>query len=164
MTDTNPVVEAIRRAFPDIALDVQYFRNETTLELQPPDLLRVARFLRSEPTLAFNLLKDLCGVDWLPQGRSPRFAVVYHLYSLPYGYTLRLIVRVDEGEAAPSVVPIWPAADWYEREAYDMFGIPFAGHPDLRRILMPEDTTGYPLRKDFPLGDTPVDHGLEPRR
>jgi len=163
MTDANPVIEAIRQAFPEAVLDVQFFRDEATLVLSPLHLVRVARFLHDEPTLAFNLLKDITAVDYMPQGQSPRFAVVYHIYSFPYGYTLRLVVRVGEGEAVPSVVPIWPGANWYEREVYDMFGIRFAGHPDLRRILMPEDTTGYPLRKDFPLGDTPVDHGVEPR-
>ncbi|MDI7274694.1 MAG: NADH-quinone oxidoreductase subunit C [Anaerolineae bacterium] len=157
------VAEAVREAFPNAIVREESFRDETTLVLRLADLVGVARLLRDDPRLAFSMLKDCSGVDYLPLGRQPRFAVAYHLYSLSHNRSVRLMVGVDEGEAVPSVSGVWPGASWYEREVYDMFGIRFDGHPDLRRILMPEDYTGHPLRKDFPLGDEPVDHGLPPR-
>ncbi len=163
MTQPNPVVEAIRQAFPGAILDEQDFRDEPTVVVHPGDLVSVARFLHDDPALAFNMLKDCCGVDYMPLGRQPRFAVVYQLYSLTHNRSLRLMVGVDEGGAVPTLTGVWPGANWYEREVYDMFGIGFAGHPDLRRILLPEDFKGHPLRKDFPLGDQPVDHGVPPR-
>lgn len=162
MTETN-IAEAIRQAHPDAILEEQSFRDETTLVIRPEALVTVARLLRDDPRLAFTMLKDCCGVDYLSLGRQPRFALVYQLYSLPHNRSLRLMVGVAEGEAAPSLSSVWPGANWYEREVYDMFGIPFSGHPDLRRILMPDDFSGHPLRKDFPLGDTPIDHGVPPR-
>ena len=164
MTEPNPVVDAIRTAFPEAILDEQSFRGETTLVLDARHLLAVAQKLRDDPALAFAMLKDCCGVDYLALGRRPRFAVVYQLYSLVHNRSLRLVVGVEEGQAVPSLVGVWPGANWYEREVYDMFGVPFAGHPDLRRILMPEDHQGHPLRKDYPLGDQPVDHGLPSER
>ncbi len=156
----NPAVEAVRHACPDAIIDEQRFRDETTLVVRPQDLLAVARLLRDDPALAFGMLKDCCGFDGQPLGQAPRFAVVYQLYSLKHNRSLRLMARVNEGEAVPSLVAVWPGANWYEREAYDMFGIPFDGHPDLRRILNPDGLEGHPLRKDFPLGDVPVDHGV----
>ena len=162
MSQSN-VAEIIREAFPNATLQEESFRDETTLLLRREDLVAVARMLRDDPRLAFSMLKDCCGVDYLTLGRRPRFAIVYQLYSLSHNRSLRLMVGVDEGESVPSVTGVWPNANWYEREAYDMFGIPFADHPDLRRILMPDDFDGHPLRKDFPLGNEPVDHGLPPR-
>ena len=162
MSQSN-VAEIIREAFPNAILQEESFRDETTLLLRREDLVAVARLLRDDPRLAFSMLKDCCGVDYLTLGRRPRFAIVYQLYSLSHNRSLRLMVGVDEGESVPSVTGVWPNANWYEREAYDMFGIPFADHPDLRRILMPDDFNGHPLRKDFPLGNEPVDHGLPPR-
>ncbi len=157
------VVEAVRQAFPEAILEEQSFRGETTLVLRPADLVGVARLLRDDPALAFTMLKDCCGADYLGLGQGPRFGVVYQLYSMARNASLRLMLRVAEGEAVPSVTGVWPGASWYERETYDMFGVAFTGHPDLRRILMPDDSAGHPLRKDFPLGDTPVDHGVPPR-
>ncbi len=163
MSEPNPAAVAVRRAFPEAVLEEQTFRDEPTLVVRPQDLPAVARLLRDDPELAFGMLKDCCGLDGLGLGRQPRFAVVYQLYSLQHNRSLRLMVGADEGQAVPSVVPVWPGANWYEREVYDMFGIRFEGHPDLRRILNPEDLDGHPLRKDFPLGDVPVDHGVPPR-
>ncbi len=162
MSQSN-VAEIIREAFPNAILQEECFRDETTLLLRHEDLVAVARLLRDDPRLAFSMLKDCCGVDYFTLGRRPRFAIVYQLYSLSHNRSLRLMVGVDEGETVPSVTGVWPNANWYEREVYDMFGIPFADHPDLRRILMPDDFDGHPLRKDFPLGNEPVDHGLPPR-
>ncbi len=94
---------------------------------------------------------DVTAVDW--DLREPRFDVVYHLYSIPLNHSLRIKVGVDDGEAVPSLTGLWHAANWGERETYDMFGIAFEGHPDLRRILLPEDwEDGFPLRKDFAIG------------
>ena len=163
MPEPNPAAEAVRRAFPDAVIEEQTFRDEATLVVRVQDLVAVARFLRDDPALAFTMLKDCCGLDGLLLGQTPRFAVVYQLYSMKHNRSLRLMVRVGDGQRVPSVVPVWPGAAWYEREAYDMFGIPFEGHPDLRRILTPEGFEGHPLRKDFPLGDVPVDHGVPPR-
>jgi len=163
MAQPNAIVDAIRQAFPDAILHEEGFRGEVTLLVRPDALVDVARLLREDPACAFEMLKDCCGVDDLVRGLRPRFAVVYHLYSLRHNHSLRLMVRVEEGEAVPSLSGVWPGANWYEREVYDMFGVPFVGHPDLRRILMPEDYAGHPLRKDHPLGDEPLDYGLPPR-
>lgn len=163
MTEPISAVEAVRAAFPDAILEEQSFRGETTLVLRAQDLVAVASFLRDDPAQLFTMLKDCCGLDGLGLGQTPRFAVVYQLYSLQHNRSLRLMVRVDEGQAVPSVVSVWPGANWYEREVYDMFGVPFEGHPDLRRILNPEDLEGHPLRKDFALGDVPVDFGMPVR-
>jgi NADH/F420H2 dehydrogenase subunit C len=104
----------------------------------------------------FDFLSDVTGVDRLnlPEN-SPRFEVVYHVYSIQHGRRLRLKVRVDEGQAVPTVTEVWPTANWHEREVSDLFGVPFAGHPDLRRILMPDDWEGHPLRKDYPVEASP---------
>ena len=110
----------------------------------------VARVMKSDPSLAFDLLLDVAGVDF-PK-RQPRFDVVYHLWSLTHNRVVRVKVGVpEEDPVCPSVVALWPTADWHEREAFDMFGVKFAGHPDLRRILMPDDYPWHPLRKDFPV-------------
>jgi NADH-quinone oxidoreductase subunit C len=148
--------QRLRERFPDEPLEVKRWRNETTVALRTSALLAVSRFLRDDPELQFDFLSSVTGVDRLnlPE-RSPRFEVVYHLYSLHTKRRLRLKVRVDEGEAVPSLTDLWPTANWHEREVFDMFGVPFHGHPDLRRILMPEDWEGHPLRKDYPVQATP---------
>lgn len=117
-----------------------------------PDVLRVCR---DDPALRFDLLMDLTAVDYLTYpGREDgtRFEVVYHLYSIPENHRLRLKVPVDEDDpVVPSAVPLWPIANWLEREVWDMFGIRFDGHPDLRRLLLYEEFEGHPLRKDYPV-------------
>ncbi len=146
----------LRKQFPGDVLDVKHWRSETTVVLRTAALVPVCRFLRDDPELRFDFLSSVTGVDrlGLPE-RSPRFEVVYHLYSLHTKRRVRLKVRVDEGEAVPSLTKVWPTANWHEREVFDLFGVPFAGHPDLRRILMPEDWEGHPLRKDYPVQATP---------
>ncbi len=110
----------------------------------------VARSMKSDPQLAFELLLDVAAIDF-PK-RQPRFEVVYHLWSLTHNKLVRVKVGVPEEESScPSVVALWPTADWHEREAFDLVGVKFAGHPDLRRILMPDDYPWHPLRKDFPV-------------
>jgi NADH-quinone oxidoreductase subunit C len=112
--------------------------------------LEVFGALRDDPQFGFDLLADLTAVDYL--GRTPRFEVVYQLYSLPRGHRLRVKIAVgEEDPQVPSLTPLWKAANWLEREAWDMFGIRFEGHPDLRRILMYPEFEGHPLRKDYPV-------------
>lgn len=144
-------VTLVQEKFPQAVLEAVTFRDEQTLVLLPAYLTTVCAYLQK--TLRYNFLSTVTAVDW-PE-RLPRFDVVYQLLSLPNQCELRLKVRVGErGEehpSVPSVCAIWPGANWYEREVYDLFGIEFAGHPDLRRILMPPDWTTHPLRKDYPL-------------
>jgi NADH-quinone oxidoreductase subunit C len=150
------VLQRLREKFGETLVEVKVWRNETTVVLRPRDLVEVSRFLRDDPDLAFDFLTDLTGVDRLrlPES-SPRFEVVYQLYSVQFKRRLRLKVRVDEGEVVPTVTDVWPTANWHEREVSDLFGVPFRGHPDLRRILMPEDWEGHPLRKDYPVQASP---------
>ncbi len=157
----NPTVEKLRTQFPDAVLDVSEFRGDATVAVTREALLDVARFLRDEPELRYNLLVDLTSVDRSSLGVEPRFATVYELYSIPKNHSLRLKVPLPwngatEMPRCPSVTGIWPTADWHEREVYDLMGIEFTGHPWLRRILMPDNWVGYPLRKDYPLGGEPV--------
>lgn len=105
--------------------------------------------LRDAPALRFNVLIEVTAADYLP--REPRFEVVYHLLSVPHRARLRVKVRVPTGGSVPSIRAVWPAAGWLEREVWDMFGVGFDGHGDLRRLLMPEDWEGYPQRKDYPV-------------
>ena len=143
------ILTKLKEKFPDSIIEVIEFRNELTCVVKREDIVRICTFLRDDPELSFNFLSDLCGVDYL--GRKPRFDVAYNLYSISKNKRVRLKIKVDEGESVPSVASIWSTANWHEREVFDMFGIRFDGHPDLRRILMPEDWEGHPLRKDFPL-------------
>lgn len=149
MQPKDPIA-AIREAFPEAVLEIIEFRGETTVLLEPSSVADVALFLRDAGGLRFNFMVNQAGVDYWPE--EPRFGVVYHLYSLLFNRNLRLKVRVSEGETVPTVTPVWPTANWQEREIYDMFGVKFEGHPDMRRILMPDDWDGYPQRKDYPLG------------
>lgn len=144
------LADKVGEKFPEVAKNIKTFRDEITLTVRREDIINLAHFLKEDSTLSFDFLSDLCCVDYL--GRIPRFEVVYNVYSIKNRNRVRIKVPLDEEEPLiDSVCPIWPAADWYEREAYDMFGIVFKGHPDLRRILMPSDWVGHPLRKDYPL-------------
>ncbi|MFQ5912599.1 MAG: NADH-quinone oxidoreductase subunit C [Nitrospinota bacterium] len=152
-------VELLRREFGDAVRSVAYFRDETTIEVEPGRVMEVCRFLRDHPNLKYNFLADLCGVDRLYLDvDGPRFAVVYTLYSIPCNRRVRLKACVDgTPPAVDSVTPVWTSANWQEREAYDLVGIHFRGHPNLERILTPEGFEGHPHRKDFPVGDEPVE-------
>jgi NADH-quinone oxidoreductase subunit C len=123
--------------------------GELTVTVARDEIASVLRTLRDDPQCRFEVLIDICGVDY--PARAERFDVVYHLLSPRRNLRLRLRLETDERHAVPSVVDVFPAANWYEREAYDMYGILFSGHPDLRRILTDYGFEGYPLRKDFPL-------------
>ena len=144
-------VERLREQFPDLEFEVSVFRGLTTVVIPKERMLEVLQFLRDDAACRFTMLTDIAGIDWSAKGRTPRFEVIYNLNSLDRRVRLRVKVRVDEGEKLPSAVGIWQAANWHERECYDMLGIEFEGHPDLRRIFMPDDFKWFPLRKDFPL-------------
>ncbi len=128
------------------------FRGETSITIAASDLREIAKFCRDE--LSFDYLLDITSIDNF--GEEPRFEIVYHLYSMPHGIHLRLKLKVpEEAGASDTVSDIWPTANWHEREIYDMMGVKFNGHPDLRRILMWEGYPYFPLRKDFPLEGLP---------
>jgi NADH-quinone oxidoreductase subunit C len=136
------------------AAEILEFRGELTLIIPRERLLRIADFLRTDSELQFNFLSDISPVDRFPI--EPRFEVNYHLLSLNLSQRVRLKVRLSGGDPViPSVTSIWPGANWHEREAFDLFGIQFGGHPDLRRLLMPDEWEGYPLRKDYPVEGPP---------
>ena len=147
-------VEAVRAALPDALLDVRVFRDETTLIIDRESVPEVARYLRDTAGLVYNFLSDISAVDYYPDTNRPeRFGVSYHLLSMLYNRRLRLKVYVPEEEPeVPTLVNVWPGANWLEREIFDMMGIMFSGHPEMRRLLMPEDWDGYPQRRDYPLG------------
>lgn len=124
-------------------------RDMPTLVVPPKKLTTLCQQLKQDPKYKFNFLSDIGGVDYLT--RTPRFEVVYHLFSIELNHRLRLKCPLPEGAGIPSVCKIWSCADWHEREAFDMFGIEFSGHPNLKRIYMADDFIGFPLRKDFPV-------------
>jgi NADH-quinone oxidoreductase subunit C len=175
---TNPqaasTVMFLRERFPPNVGEVTEYRGETSVVVQPPDaIVLICRALAGDPTQQYTFLADLTAVDW--REREPRYDVVYHLLSLQTRAVLRLKVRVGDEDApdleVPTVTTIWPAADAFEREVFDLFGIRFTGHPNMTRILMPSDWVGYPLRKDYPLtgihlpdphwgGQVPLDQAL----
>jgi NADH-quinone oxidoreductase subunit C len=147
-------VAAVRQAMPAALLDTKTFRDEVTLIIKGDQIAEVARYLRDTPGLVYNFLSDISAVDYYPDYNRPeRFGVSYHLYSMLYNRRLRLKVFVPEEEPeVPTVTTVWPAANWLEREIFDMMGIRFTGHPDMRRLLMPADWNGHPHRRDYPLG------------
>ncbi len=147
---------------PNVVTATQEYRGEFTVTVDPKTIVSVCTLLRDDPELAFDMLIDLTAVDrYRPEAR---FEVVYHLYSLKNRRYLVVKTLVDEAHPElSSVTGVWPAANWHERETFDMFGIKFSGHPDLRRLYMPEEFEYYPLRKDFPLMGIPDSIPL-PRR
>jgi NADH-quinone oxidoreductase subunit C len=153
-------VEMVQGKFPQAIVETVEYRDEQTIVLKPENLLEICTYLKKN--LQYDFLETITAVDW-PE-RVPRFDIVYQLLSMPNLCFVRLKVRVgqrrEEHPSVPTVTGVWPGANWYEREIYDLFGITFTGHPDLRRILMPEDWTTYPLRKDYPLTgfDLPEPH------
>ncbi len=147
----SAAVNLVQAQFPDELLEVVEFRGETTIVVKPGRLVDICRALRDDPETSFRYLSMIAGMDYLPQ--SPRFGLVYNLYSHQHHNRITLKTRLadDAAPLAPSVTPVWTTANWHEREIYDMMGIRFQGHPDLRRILMPADWVGHPQRKDYPL-------------
>jgi NADH-quinone oxidoreductase subunit C len=154
------VLEKLKGAFPESVRAALEFRGDLSVTVRKEDVVAVGRFVKSE--LAFDMLIDLLGVDmYRPEDR---FEVIYNLYSLTHARYLRLKVLVDEQDLhVPSVTDVWAGANWHERETYDMFGLKFTGHPDLRRMYLPEEFDYHPLRKDFPTMGIPDSIPL-PRR
>ena len=152
----SAALDALREALPDAIEGVVYHAGEVTALVKVERLIEAGRFLRDDPRCRMNLLADLCAADGPKEPK--RFEVNYHLYSIPCRQRIRLKVRVADGESVPSVTGLWSTANWHEREAFDLFGIRFDGHPDLTRILLPDDWKGHPLRKDYPLEGYPEQH------
>ncbi len=149
MTDLQNLAELIAAGLGDkLAGHAMHF-GELTLEVNPGNIEPVLRFLRDDPACAFTQLMDLCGADY--PNRPLRFDVVYHLLSMTQNCRIRVKLQAGEETQVPSVTGLFDVANWYEREAFDMYGILFSGHPDLRRLLTDYGFEGYPLRKDFPL-------------
>ncbi|MFT4048272.1 MAG: NADH-quinone oxidoreductase subunit C [Solirubrobacterales bacterium] len=150
------IANAIRAKLGDDAVvGTSYFREQACIEVAPDSIHGVLSFLKSEPGQEYNFLCSVHGCDYLPE--APRLGVHYELMNMGRVERLRVKTRVEVDAAkVPSVIDIFPTADFQEREVYDMFGVEFEGHPDMRRILMPEDYEGFPQRRDFPLGGEPV--------
>ncbi len=147
--DATAYIEKLSARVPGAAYEAAPSVDFATIYVPAAILVDTCRVLRDTPELAFSVLIEVTCADYFP--REPRFEVVYHLLSMTNRLRLRLKVRVGDGQALPTVQGLWPGANWPEREVYDMFGVFFEGHDDLRRILMPEDWEGYPQRKDFPV-------------
>ena len=150
--DNETVIERLQTEFGDkIGPVSSMLSGEATITVPREQIVAVAQFLRDDSALAYNFLENLCGVDYL--GRQPRFEVVYHLLSHTNRHRICLKVGLSDKDIhVPTLTGLWQTANYQEREAYDMFGIIFDGHPALERILMPDDWSGYPQRKDVPLG------------
>ncbi|GAB4449942.1 MAG: NADH-quinone oxidoreductase subunit C [Anaerolineae bacterium] len=152
---SQETVAALKARFPDAVYDVIEAFGETTVVIDRAIIREACALLRDTPGLDYNFIADITGVDYYPD--APRFAVCYHLYSMLHNRIIRLKVYVPEDDAViPSLIGEWPLVNWPEREIQDMLGIDFEGHPDKRRLLMPEDWDGHPLRKDYPLGKEEV--------
>ena len=170
-TTLETLAGAVEAAGGDALKSVVSDRGELTAVVRVEGLLTFMRELRDRPELRFDMLIDVCGVDYQAYGdgawEGPRFAAVYHLLSLPHNRRLRVrtFATDDDFPVVPSVVDIWPSANWFEREAFDLFGIMFPGHPDLRRILTDYGFVGHPFRKDFPIsGHVEMRYDPEQRR
>ena len=145
----SPVLARLLEGLPDAVRDTHARLGDATAQVDPARILDVLRFLRDDPDLEFDMLMDVTAVDYL--GQEPRFEMVYHLYASTLNHRVRIKARVSEADAEiDSAVSLWPSANWLEREVYDMYGIRFRDHPDLRRLLLYDEFEGHPLRKDYP--------------
>lgn len=152
MATNEQLKENLLSRFGDKIVAVEEQFGQLSLTLRRDVNVEILKTLRDDPAFSFNFLMDLFGVDYLEMGGPERFAVVYNLYSLKHGYRLRIKVFIPEGQPQiQSICALWSAANWAEREVYDMYGIIFDGHPNMTRILCPDEFEGHPLRKDFPL-------------
>ncbi len=147
--DLDSFGNEIAAALPGAVRGYSVSHGELTIDVEPGDIIRVLTHLRDNHACAFRQLIDICGVDW--PGRAKRFDVVYHLLSMTHNARIRVKLQTDENTPVASVVSVFAAANWLERETFDMYGVTFADHPDLRRLLTDYGFSGYPLRKDFPL-------------
>jgi NADH-quinone oxidoreductase subunit C len=161
--DASSIIETLKAAIPGASYETGASVDFATVYVPAASLVETCRALHDTPSLRFNVLLEVTAADYLP--REPRFEVVYHLLSIPNRQRLRMKVRVGSNEidgVVPTVQSIWPAAGWPEREVWDMFGIVFAGHGDLRRLLMPDDWDGHPARKDYPVQISKAAQTYEP--
>jgi NADH-quinone oxidoreductase subunit C len=160
--DATGLLAALREAVPDARVEAASSVDlQATIYVDRDDVPAVMRALRDRPELRFGLLAEVTAADFWP--RDPRFEVIYLLVSIAHGRRLRLKVRLSNADARVATVsPLWPAAGWLEREVWDLFGIVFDGHPDPRRLLMPEDWEGHPLRKDYPVQINQVPRTSQP--
>ncbi len=144
------IIEKLKNRFPESVVEISDFRNDLSITVKKESLLDLAKFLKDDSELLFVMCKDITAIDWAT--RKNRFSTIYNIYSFHLNINLRLKVNIDIDPAkVNSVVEIWPSAEWYERETFDMYGIVFENHPDLRRMYMPEGFQYHPLRKDFPV-------------
>ena len=154
METAELVLQKLKNEFTSIDFEVSDFRNEMTLKFPKENIVEVCNFIKTDSELQFVYCEDITAVDWAK--RKNRFTVVYHIYSFKNNFRIRLKSDVDESDCRiDSVSSVWKAANWQERETYDMYGIEFNNHPDLRRMYMPEEFEYHPLRKDFPLMGIP---------
>jgi NADH-quinone oxidoreductase subunit C len=144
---SNPLVDELQKRFPGAISEAVIFRNMPSLNVAKEHLVAICQFLKGSEGGAYAMLTDETAADY-PK-REKRFDIIYHLYSFEHNNRLRLRVQVSAGEKVPSVVGVWVTANWLEREIYDMFGVVYEGHPDLKRILLPDEWVGHPLRKDY---------------
>ncbi len=142
-------VTLVQSRLPGVVEQVSYWVGDWTIVVAPDRLVDVATLLRDAPEAAFDYCSDATATDW--PTRAKRFDVIYFLYSTRLRHRVRVKARVGEGDAVPSLTGVWPAVNWLEREMFDMFGVNLTGHPDLRRMLLPQDWQGHPQRKDYPL-------------
>jgi NADH-quinone oxidoreductase subunit C len=151
MPEQSITLKKLKMAFGEGVLETHSLHGDDTAVISPDLIVPVATFLKTDPELDYNFLMDLTAIDGLKLDKKPRFEVVYHFFSLSRRHRVRIKLPVDETQAeVDSVSGLWAGANWFEREAWDMFGIKFRGHPNLKRILMYEEFQGHPLRKDYP--------------
>ena len=144
-------IDRVKLKYPSVIIDCHDFRGDQTITIKKGDTLELFKFLRDDPELDFKFLMDLTAVDYLNR-KDDRFEMVYHFYSLKHNGRIRIKIPISESDCTiDSVSTLWRTANWYEREVWDLYGIKFNGHPDLRRILLYEEFKGHPLRKDYPI-------------
>ncbi|MEW6004186.1 MAG: NADH-quinone oxidoreductase subunit C [Stygiobacter sp.] len=150
MDNKELIIQKLKENFSDSIVEISDFRDDLSITIKPNVIFDVAKFLKENDELLFVMCKDVTAIDWA--ARKNRFTVVYHIYSFKLNFNLRLKSNLEaEPYQIESVTSIWQSANWYERETYDMYGIEFLNHPDLRRMYMPEGFEYHPLRKDFPV-------------
>lgn len=148
--DQKNITEKIKAKFGESVFEIAEFRGDVSISVDPNKIVEIAGFLKNDEDLQFVMCKDVTAIDWAT--RKNRFTVVYHVYSFKNNFNLRIKANIsEEPPAIDSVTPVWRSANWYERETYDMYGINFRNHPDLRRMYMPEGFEYHPLRKEFPV-------------